>query len=65
LVKEAVNELDKKMRSRIEEDRLAAKLLWDVCKSNTNTVSKKNGTSNYQVKRRITPILKDLKRKLE
>lgn len=63
--KQAVNELYKKMQSEQEEERLSAQLLWEVCKSNTHSVSKNNNTSNYQINRRITPILKDLKRKLD
>lgn len=64
LIREAVNELSKKMNSVNEEDRLAAQLLWDVCNSNSHTVSIKNNTSRYQINRRINPILKELKRKL-
>lgn len=65
LTEKAVKELSKKIRSRDEDESLAAKLVWKVCESNTHTVSKENGTSFYQIKRRITPVLKDLKRKLD
>lgn len=65
LTERAVKELSKKIKSENEDESLAAKLVWDVCKSNTHTVSKDNNTSFYQIKRRITPILKDLKKKLD
>lgn len=65
LTKQAVSELFKKMSSDTEEERLSAHLLWDVCNSNTHNVSKKNKTSDYQINRRIKPIIKDIKRKLD
>lgn len=65
MVKKSVNELAKKMKSSDENERLSSQLLWDVCKTNTHKVSKKNNTSDYQINRRISPILKDLKRKID
>jgi len=64
LVREAVTELFKKMQSSKEEERLSAQLLWNVCKTNVYTEAQVNNTSRYQINRRISPILKDLKRKL-
>lgn len=63
--KQAVNELYKKMNSDDEDDRIIAQLLWDVCQKNIHTVSKENNTSFYNIKKRITPILKDIRRKLD
>ena len=64
LIREAVNELYKKMQSATEEERLSAQLLWDVCKTSVYTASQNNKTSSYQINRRISPILRDIKRKL-
>jgi len=64
LANRAAIELFKKMKSPDEDVRLAAQLLWDVCKSNSHTVSQENNTSRYQINKRIEPILKDIKRKL-
>jgi len=64
LVREAVNELYRKMQSSKEEERLSAQLLWDVCKTSVYTASQVNKTSSYQINRRISPILRDIKRKL-
>lgn len=59
----AVSELKKKIASGEENE--GANLLWRACHSNIHTVSKEEGTSFYQIKRRITPIIKEIKRKLD
>jgi hypothetical protein len=65
LIQKAVSELEKKLNSKQQEEREAAKVLWSVCQSNIHTVSKERDESFYQVKRRITPLLKNIKNKLD
>lgn len=64
LANRAVVELFKKMKSKDSEERESAFLLWEVCKSNSHTISQEKKTSRYQINKQIAPILKDLKRKL-
>jgi len=62
--KQAVNELNRRMRSKIAEESESAQVLWRACHSNIHTVSKEEGTSFYQIKKKIEPVIKQLKRKL-
>lgn len=59
----AVSELKKKIASG--EDNEGANLLWRACHSNIHTVSKEEETSFYQIKQKIKPVIKHLKRKLD
>jgi DNA-directed RNA polymerase specialized sigma24 family protein len=57
----AVSELHKKMSESDE----GANLLWRVIHTNIHTVSKEESTSFYQIKKKIEPIKKQIKRKLD
>ena len=59
----AVNELKKKIASG--EDNEGANLLWRACQSNIYTVSKEENTSFYQIRKKIQPTIKQIKRKLD
>jgi hypothetical protein len=56
-VRKAVSELHKIKTPEAE-------LLWRACNSNIHTVSKEERTSFYQIKKKIEPVIKQLKRKL-
>lgn len=62
--KQAVSELNRRMQSKILEESESAQVLWRACNSNIHTVSKEEGTSFYQIKKKIEPVIKHLKRKL-
>lgn len=57
----AVLEVKKQIASGNED----ALLLWRACHSNMYTVSKEENTSFYQIKKKVDPIKKQIKRKLE
>ncbi len=63
LSRKAVMEVKKKIAGG-EEEGEAASLLWRACHSNIYTVSKEEGTSFYQIRKKIEPIIKKVKRKL-
>lgn len=65
LLKIAVNELEKKISSKKKEEREAAKLLWKVSQSNVYTVKKEMGCHSRKIVRRISPIITDIKKKLD
>lgn len=60
IARKAVSELHKKMSEGSEE----ANLLWRAIHTNIHTVSKEENTSFYQIKKKIEPIKKQIKRKL-
>lgn len=61
ITKEAVNEVTKMMM----QGDSGAMILWQASQSNVYTVSRRLGTSSYQVNKTIKPIIKQIKRKLK
>lgn len=61
VTKEAVNEVTKMMMNGDS----GAMILWQASQSNVYTVSRRLGTSSYQVNKTIKPIIKQIKRKLK
>lgn len=65
LVKKAVNELHKKMRSNNDEEADSAELAWKVCNSNVWQVSLKTGINHMKIKRTFVKVTNQIKRKLD
>lgn len=61
VTKEAVSEVTKMMMNGDS----GAMILWQASQSNVYTVSRRLGTSSYQVNKTIKPIIKQIKRKLK
>lgn len=61
VTKEAVNEVTKMMMNGDS----GAMILWQASQTNVYTVSRRLGTSSYQVNKTIKPIIKQIKRKLK
>lgn len=65
LMKQAVNELNKKMHSEDADEAKGAELVWKVCNSNVWQVSKSEGVNHMRIKRTVTKVVKQIKRKLD
>lgn len=64
-IKAAVNELNKKLKSKEETEVQNAQLVWDVCNSNVWQVSKKNGVNHMKVKRAFIKTINQIKRNID
>ena len=61
VTKQAVGEVTKLMM----QGDTGAMVLWQASQTNVYTVSKRLGTSSYQINKTIKPIIKQIKRKLK
>ena len=65
IIKQAVTELNKKIKSKEQTEAENGQLVWDVCNSNVWQVSKRTGVNHMKIKRTFVKTINQIKRKLD